>query len=87
VAVYFWNLALSLVCGNTSLWKPHESLSLTSVAVTKLVHEVITEAGEIIMMMVKILLMMKMMVVIVVMYGTCTYYMAHNYYMAHVPTI
>lgn len=46
VAVYFWNLALSLVCGNTNLWKPHESLSLTSVAVTKLVHEVLEEAGQ-----------------------------------------
>lgn len=38
-------MALSLVCGNTNLWKPHESLSLTSVAVTKLVDQVITEAG------------------------------------------
>lgn len=37
VAVYFWNLALSLVCGNTSLWKPHESTSMVSVAVTKIV--------------------------------------------------
>lgn len=46
VAVYFWNLALSLVCGNTNMWKPHESLSLTSVAVTKLVHEVLEEAGQ-----------------------------------------
>eukprot|EP00429_Kryptoperidinium_foliaceum_P087378 CAMPEP_0176190648 /NCGR_PEP_ID=MMETSP0121_2-20121125/4051_1 /TAXON_ID=160619 /ORGANISM="Kryptoperidinium foliaceum, Strain CCMP 1326" /LENGTH=510 /DNA_ID=CAMNT_0017529285 /DNA_START=114 /DNA_END=1646 /DNA_ORIENTATION=+ len=46
VAVYFWNLAISLVCGNTNLWKPHESLSLTSVAVTKLVAEVLEEAGE-----------------------------------------
>jgi len=45
VAVYFWNLALSLVCGNTSLWKPHESLSLTSVAVTKLVAEVLESSG------------------------------------------
>lgn len=72
VAVYFWNLALSLVCGNTSLWKPHESLSLTSVAVTKLVHEVITEAGEIIMMMVKILLMIMMVVIVYIylLYGT-----------------
>ena len=46
VAVYFWNLALSLVCGNTNLWKPHESLSLTSVAVTKLVQEVLEESGH-----------------------------------------
>lgn len=45
VAVYFWNLALSLICGNTNIWKPHESLSLTAVAVTKLVAEVLEEAG------------------------------------------
>jgi aldehyde dehydrogenase family 7 protein A1 len=45
VAVYFWNLALSLVAGNTNLWKPHESLSLTSVATTKIVADVLKEAG------------------------------------------
>lgn len=45
VAVYFWNLAISLVCGNTHLWKPHESLSMTSVAVTRLVSQVIEENG------------------------------------------
>lgn len=46
VAVYFWNLALSLVAGNTNLWKPHEALSLTSVATTKLVAQVLEEAGQ-----------------------------------------
>ncbi len=46
VAVYFWNLALSLVAGNTNLWKPHENLSLTSVALTKIVAEVLEEAGK-----------------------------------------
>ena len=46
VAVYFWNLALSLVCGNTNLWKPNESLSLTSVAVSKLVAEVLEKNGH-----------------------------------------
>lgn len=45
VAVFFWNLALSLVCGNTNLWKPHENLSLTSVAVMKIVSEVFEESG------------------------------------------
>ena len=45
VAVYFWNLAISLVCGNTNLWKPHENLALTSVAVTKLVSSVLEESG------------------------------------------
>ena len=46
VAVYFWNLALSLVCGNTNLWKPSESLSLTSVAVTKIVADVLKKNGH-----------------------------------------
>ena len=45
VAVYFWNAALSLVCGNTNIWKPQESVSLVAVAVTKLVAEVISECG------------------------------------------
>jgi aldehyde dehydrogenase family 7 member A1 len=46
VAVYFWNAALSLVCGNTHVWKPQESVSLVAVAVTKLVAEVIEESGH-----------------------------------------
>jgi aldehyde dehydrogenase family 7 protein A1 len=44
VAVYFWNLAISLVAGNTNLWKPHEGVSLTAIAVTKLVAEVLEES-------------------------------------------
>mmetsp|Transcript_14666 Transcript_14666/g.24424 ORF Transcript_14666/g.24424 Transcript_14666/m.24424 type:complete len:506 (+) Transcript_14666:29-1546(+) len=46
VAVYFWNLAISLVCGNVNLWKPHENLSMTSVAVTKIVAEVLNKTGH-----------------------------------------
>ena len=34
-AVFFWNAALSLVCGNTNLWKPAETASLTAIACTK----------------------------------------------------
>jgi aldehyde dehydrogenase family 7 protein A1 len=45
VAVYFWNLALSLVAGNTNLWKPHEAVSLTSIAVSKIVSSTIEESG------------------------------------------
>lgn len=45
VAVYFWNLALSLVCGNTNLWKPSESVSLTALATTKIVHDVLEQNG------------------------------------------
>ena len=45
VAVYFWNAALSLVCGNTHVWKPQESVSLVAIAVTKIVAEVIVDSG------------------------------------------
>ena len=46
VAVYFWNAALSMVCGNTHVWKPHESGSVVAVAVTKLVMEVLQSCGH-----------------------------------------
>ncbi|TDH71026.1 uncharacterized protein CCR75_002397 [Bremia lactucae] len=45
-AVLFWNAALSLVCGNTQLWKPSESLSLTSVACTKIIADVLERNGH-----------------------------------------
>jgi aldehyde dehydrogenase family 7 protein A1 len=45
LAVYFWNLAISLVCGNTNIWKPHESVSLIAVAATKIVAGVLEESG------------------------------------------
>jgi delta 1-pyrroline-5-carboxylate dehydrogenase len=45
VAVYFWNAALSMVAGNTHIWKPQESVSLVAVAVTKLVEGVLIESG------------------------------------------
>lgn len=45
VAVYFWNLAISMVAGNTNLWKPHEGTSLISVATSKLVAEVLEESN------------------------------------------
>ena len=35
VAVYGWNTALSMVCGNVNIWKGAPSTPLTSVAVTK----------------------------------------------------
>jgi aldehyde dehydrogenase family 7 protein A1 len=44
-AVLFWNAALSLVCGNTQLWKPSESLSLTSVACSKIIAGVLERNG------------------------------------------
>ncbi|CAH0476359.1 unnamed protein product [Peronospora belbahrii] len=45
-AVLFWNAALSLVCGNTQIWKPSESLALTSVACTKIIADVLERNGH-----------------------------------------
>ncbi|XP_029475291.1 alpha-aminoadipic semialdehyde dehydrogenase [Rhinatrema bivittatum] len=43
VAVYGWNNALALICGNVCLWKGAPTTSLTSVAVTKIVARVLEE--------------------------------------------
>lgn len=43
VAVYGWNSALALVCGNTMVWKPAPSTPLTAVAITKIVANVLRE--------------------------------------------
>ena len=40
-AVYFWNIAISLVCGNTNLWKPSESTSLVAIACTNIVSNIL----------------------------------------------
>jgi aldehyde dehydrogenase (NAD+) len=40
VAVWAWNAALALVCGNSVLWKPSEKTPLTAAAVQKLVERV-----------------------------------------------
>jgi aldehyde dehydrogenase family 7 protein A1 len=45
-AVYFWNVALSLVCGNVNLWKPAETTSLVAIAFVKLVQDVLKESGH-----------------------------------------
>ncbi|TBU40187.1 NAD-aldehyde dehydrogenase [Dichomitus squalens] len=45
VAVYGWNLALSLAAGNATLWKPAPSTPLCSIAVTKIVSEVLERNG------------------------------------------
>jgi aldehyde dehydrogenase family 7 protein A1 len=42
-AVYFWNAALSLVCGNTHMWKPSHTTSLTAIACQHLIHDVFTK--------------------------------------------
>ncbi|KDO29088.1 hypothetical protein SPRG_06143 [Saprolegnia parasitica CBS 223.65] len=44
-AVMFWNGALSLVAGNTQVWKPHDNLCLTSIACNKIVTDVLEKNG------------------------------------------
>ncbi|KAJ3483491.1 hypothetical protein NLI96_g6275 [Meripilus lineatus] len=45
VAVYGWNLALSLAAGNATLWKPAPSTPLCSIATTKLIAGVLEKNG------------------------------------------
>ncbi|KAK2823548.1 hypothetical protein Q7C36_020148 [Tachysurus vachellii] len=43
VAVYGWNNAIALICGNVCLWKGAPTTPLTSVAVTRIVAEVLEQ--------------------------------------------
>lgn len=43
VAVYGWNAAIAMVCGDTMIWKGAPTTPLTSIAVTKLVASVLKE--------------------------------------------
>jgi aldehyde dehydrogenase (NAD+) len=43
VAVWSWNSALALVCGNTTLWKPSEKTPLTAIACIKILEQVCRE--------------------------------------------
>ncbi|KAI5115860.1 hypothetical protein M0805_003826 [Coniferiporia weirii] len=45
VAVYGWNLSLSLAAGNATLWKPSPSTPLCSIAVTKIIADVLKNNG------------------------------------------
>ncbi|KAH8097086.1 NAD-aldehyde dehydrogenase [Cristinia sonorae] len=45
VAVYGWNLALSLAAGNATIWKPSNTTPLCSVAVTKIIANVLESNG------------------------------------------
>ncbi|VDK56885.1 unnamed protein product, partial [Anisakis simplex] len=40
-AVYGWNNAIALACGNAVLWKPAPSTPLTSIAIIKLIEKVL----------------------------------------------
>jgi aldehyde dehydrogenase (NAD+) len=44
-AVWSWNAAIAMVCGNTVLWKPSSKTPLTAIACTRLISEVLTANG------------------------------------------
>jgi aldehyde dehydrogenase family 7 protein A1 len=45
VAVYGWNVAISLICGNVNIWKGASTTSLCTIAVQKIVAEVLSRNG------------------------------------------
>jgi aldehyde dehydrogenase (NAD+) len=45
-AVWSWNAALALVCGNAVLWKPSEKTPLTALAVDRILQDAISEFGD-----------------------------------------
>ncbi|KAF9445041.1 NAD-aldehyde dehydrogenase [Macrolepiota fuliginosa MF-IS2] len=45
VAVYGWNLALSMASGNATIWKPSPTTPLCSIAVTKIIAGVLENNG------------------------------------------
>lgn len=45
VAVYGWNLSLSLAAGNATLWKPSPTTPLCAVATTKIIAKVLEQNG------------------------------------------
>ena len=44
-AVFGWNLAISLICGNTVTWKGAPASSLTTLATGNIVGEVLKKNG------------------------------------------
>lgn len=46
VAVWSWNAALALVCGNSCIWKPSEKTPLTALAVQALFDRAAAQFGE-----------------------------------------
>jgi aldehyde dehydrogenase (NAD+) len=45
VAVWAWNAAIALVCGNPVVWKPSELTPLTAIAVQRIVNRVLAPQG------------------------------------------
>lgn len=46
VAVWAWNAALALVCGDSVIWKPSEKTPLTALACQKLFEQAVARFGE-----------------------------------------
>jgi aldehyde dehydrogenase (NAD+) len=46
VAVWAWNAALALVCGNPVIWKPSEKTPLTALATQKIFEKALSRFGE-----------------------------------------
>lgn len=46
VALWSWNAALALVCGNPVVWKPLEKTSLTALASQAILERAIARFGE-----------------------------------------
>ncbi len=46
VAVWAWNFALAIVCGNTTLWKPSEKTPLTALACQHLFEKALKKFGQ-----------------------------------------
>ena len=46
VAVWAWNTALAIVCGDTVIWKPSEKTPLTALACEAIFNEAVAEFGE-----------------------------------------
>ncbi len=46
VAVWSWNFALAIVCGNTVVWKPSEKTPITALACAKLFEKAAASFGE-----------------------------------------
>jgi aldehyde dehydrogenase (NAD+) len=46
VAVWSWNSALAVMCGNATLWKPSEKTPLTAIACIRIAEQVSRESGS-----------------------------------------
>ena len=45
-AVFFWNTTVSMIAGNTQLWKPSESVPFVSLACQEIVNQALINSGE-----------------------------------------